>query len=281
MKITAGAHPDLPYPFSNGPETPAPPPRGLDQPLALASERHEQGVQALKALVNLWLGRSGMSHEQLVSIAAWGLGESGMIDTTLISRVRNGRQTRGASLRHLDAMAAANHAIWLWQTAGADNARAELGPHSGWGVQDAWLDDAIWLPHPEQEQEPLAFADFASVLAGHMELPYLAKSSLSPIDAIRLNDGLAQLLEALIADRGWGPREAIRQLLEAYPANDTARQQRLRGVIVGDVRLTKDELEAELYAMAEMIRVVRGLKPGSYGPAQLRQELLTGRRFQP
>lgn len=74
MKVTAGAHPDLPYPFSNGPEPPPDPPRGLDQPLRLASERHEQGVAALAALLNYWLGRSGMSHDQLVAIAAWGLG---------------------------------------------------------------------------------------------------------------------------------------------------------------------------------------------------------------
>lgn len=279
MKLTAGAHPDLPYPFSNGPEPPLPPVKGLQRPLPLASERHEQGVLALKALVNFWLGRSGMSHEQLVSIAAWGLGEAGMLDTTLISRVRNGKQTRGASLRHLDAMAAANHAIWLWQHQGAEAARALLGPHSAWGVRDEWLNDATWLAQPDNETEPLGFADFASVLAGHMELPYLGRSSLSPIDASRLNDGLGHLLEGLIADRGWGPREAIRQLVAAYPANDTARQQRLRGVIVGDVRLSKDELESELYALAEMIRVVRELSPGSYGPAQLQQELLTGRRF--
>lgn len=280
MKINAGSHPDLPFPFSNGPEDPLPSPRGLDEPLPLASERHEQGVQRLKDLLNFWLGRSGMAHEQLVAIAAWGAGEPGMIDTTAISRIRNGRQTRGASLRHLDAMAAANRAIWLYHSVGPEGARAELGPHSSWGIKDAWLDAAIWLPHPENESEPLAFPDFASILAGHMELPYLGRS-LSPIDAIRLNDGLAHLLEALIADQGWGPREAITRLLEAYPANDTARRQRLRGLIFGDVRLSKEELEAELFSLAEMIRVVRGLKPGSYGPNQLRQELLTGRRFQP
>jgi hypothetical protein len=281
MKVTAGTHPDLPYPFSNGPEAPSPPPKGLNQPLRLASERHEQGVTALASLLNYWLGRSGMSHEQLVALASWGLGETGMLDATVISRVRNGRQTRGASLRHLDAMAAANRAIWLWQTQGQNGAWKELGPHHGWSVRDEWLEDAIWLPHPDHETEPLSFADFASVLAGHMELPYLAQTLLSPGDAARLSDGLAHLLEDLIADRGWGPREGIRQLLDAYPANDTARQRRLRGVIVGEVHLGREELEAELYALAEMIRVVRKLKPGGYGPAQLQQELLTGRRYQP
>lgn len=281
MKVTAGAHPDLPYPFSNGPESPPATTRGLHDPLPLASERHEQGVQALKALLNYWLGRSGLSHDQLVAIASWAMGEPGMLDKTVISRIRNGKHVRGASLKHLDALAGANRAIWLWKTQGPDAARAELGPHSGWGVQDEWLDDAIWLPREADEQTPLTFADFASVMAGHTELPYLQHEALSPIDVARLNDGLAQLLEALIADRGWGPREAIRQLLEAYPANDTARQQRLRGVIVGDVRLTKGELEGELFALAEMIRAVRELKPGSYGPGQLRQELLSGRRFHP
>lgn len=178
-------------------------------------------------------------------------------------------------------MAAANRAIWLWLNQGKDKAWSELGPHSAWGIRDQWLDDADWLPKGDDASQPLDLADFANVVCGHADLPYLAQPLLSPGDASRLSDGLALLLEQLIADRGWGPREGIRQLLEAYPANDTARHRRLRGVIVGDVQLSKEELEGELYALAEMIRVVRELKPGSYGPAQLQQELLSGRRFRP
>ena len=277
MKVTAGAHPDIPHPWSNGPEPPPEPIRGLREPLRLASERHEAGVQAMAALLNLWLGRSGLSHDQLVAICGWGLGERGMIDGAVVSRTRNGRQVRGASWKHIDALAAANRAIWLWQTKGQAGAWTELGPHGGWGIRQEWLDDATWLPHPDHPDQPLAFRDLADVLAGHLDLPYLATTALSPADARRVSDALGHLLETTIAERGWGPREGVRQLLEAYPVEDQARQRRLRGVIVGDQTLNREELEAELAAIAETIRAVRGLKAGSYGPAELRAELMSAR----
>ena len=276
MKITAGAHPDLPFPFSNGPEEPPPPVKGLDEPPRLATERHDHGVTTMAALLNHWLGRSRLSHDQLVAIASWGLGERGVIDPAVISRARNGRQVRGLSWRHLDALAAANEAIWRWQKQGQQKAWAKLGPQTGWGVREEWLNDATWLPHPDHPNEPLAYGDLAEVLAGYLELPYLSTALLSPGDARRMSDALAQLLEATAADRGWGPREAVRQLLAAYPIEDRARQQRLRGVIVGEAALGREDLETELHALAEMIRVLRGLKPGGYGPAELRRELSSG-----
>lgn len=281
MKLTVGSHPDLPFPFTNGPEEPPEPVRGLAEPLRHASERHEDGVRTLAALLNSWLGRSGLSHDQLVAICAWGLNERGVIDSAVISRVRNGKQARGASWKHLDALAAANRAVWLWQTRGQQGAWAELGPQGGWGVRPEWLDDACWLPNPEHEDQPLAFRDFAEVLAGYMDLPYLSTPALSPADARRISDALGHLLEATIAERGWGPREGVRRLLEAYPVEDQARQRRLRGVIVGDASLNREELEAELHAIAEMIRAVRGLRPGSYGPAELRAELSSAPRLPP
>jgi hypothetical protein len=273
MKATIGAHPDLPFPFSNGPEPPPDPPGGLREPLPLCSERHERGVATMAALLNHWLGRGKLSHARLIAIANWGLNERGIIDEAVVSRTRNGRQVRGLSWKHLDALAAANEAIWLWQVRGPDRAWARLGPQTGWGVQEDWLDDAIWLQHPDHPDEPLNYGDLAEVLAGYLDLPYLSTALLSPGDARRMSDALSHLLEALIADQGWGPREAVKRLLAAYPIADQARQQRMAAFVVGQASLSREELEAELHALAEMIRVVRALKPGMYGPAELRREL--------
>lgn len=275
MKFSIGIHPDLPYPFSNAPESDEKP---LDSPMVFqpATERHERGIAALGALLNHWLGRSGLSHEQVCQLASWGLGEAAIIDGAVISRVRNGRQQRGASWRHLDALAAANTAIWLWQACGQHEAWKQLGPHGGWGVRDEWLNTSYWLPHPENSGQPLRFHDFADVVAGYLELPYLLSSELSPAEARHASDALAALLEGIAAHSGWGPREAVQRLLALYPVADRARQQRLRALIVGDANWSRDELEAELQAVAELIRQVRGVD--RYGPGELQQELLFARR---
>lgn len=238
----------------------------------LASERHERGVQALAALLNHWLGRSNLSHDQLIAISSWGMGESSPLHKAVISRSKNGRQARGMGLAHLDALAAANHAIWRWQQ-DPQQALQELGPFSTWKVDEQWLQRAVWLPQVEDPQKPLAFRDLAEVLAGHLELPYLVISHGHPE---RMGKQVGELLEQLIAERGWGPREAREKLLAAYPVTDLARQRRLKAVIVGEAELSADELEGELYALAEMIRTVRGVR--RYGPADLQAELLSGVR---
>jgi hypothetical protein len=275
MKITAGAHPDLPFPFTNGPEPPPEPLGGLAEPLRLASIRHENGVRHLSAMVNYWLSQSGLSYEQLLAIASWGLNEQGMLDKGTLSRIRTGSRAYGASLRHLDAMAAANVAIWLWQTKGEREAHRILGPHSGWGVDEEWLSTASWLPHPDHPNEPLELPDLAELLAGYLDLPYVGPAPLSAKDARAASGALAQLLDELCAARGWGAMAGLRNLMEAYPVNDRGRQQRMRRVITGEVVLSAEQLEGELHALAEMIRVAKGLKAGEYGPGELQAELMT------
>lgn len=255
-----------------------PPVKPAGGPVRLVTERYEQGVQALAALLNYWLGRSNMSHDQLVAIAGWGIGEAGVIDKAAVSRIRNANQARGAGLKHLDALAAANKAIWLWQTHGERGAWAQLGPHSSWRIRDKWLEDAVWLPRVDETSQPLALGDFANVLAGYEDLPYLMTPNLSPGDAAKINAGLGELLERLAVDQGWGPKTAAQELIAAYPVQDQVRQRRLKAVINGDVQLSVEELETELHALAEMIRVVRELKAGSYGPAELQAELRSAHR---
>lgn len=242
-----------------------------------ATERHSRGVETLGRMMKVWVSRSGLSHAELAAISAWGLGEDGFIDKSVISRIKNGKQERGAGLRHMDALAAANYAIWLWQTKGQPAAWDELGPHTAWGVQDGWLKDATWLPHPDDADQPLRFADLVEVVAGYLKVPDLTPQ-LSASDADQFNRELPELLDEVIADQGWGVREGIRQLMAAYPVEDAKRKGKLRAVILGDEQYSGDELEMELHALAEMIRVVRELKAGSYGPAELTAELRTGRR---
>jgi len=242
----------------------------------LPSVRHEQGRNAVAGLVNYWLTRSKLSHDQFSAIASWALGERGLIDTTTLSRLPNNRQPRGASYKNLDAFAAANELIWCWQTQGQADCLKLYGTFSGWGVVEDWLADAIWLPRPDDETKPLRFAEFAEVMVGRLVLPYLGDAELSPADVTRMNDALLELLERLCVERKLGSIRGPQQLMEAYPATDRARRMRFRALIGGE-RLNAGELELELHALAETVRTVRGLKEGEYGAPELMAELRAAR----
>lgn len=239
-----------------------------------AAERADRGVQALAALMNYWLAPS--SHDKLAAILRWGFGESTGLDGGALSRIRNGKQSRGAGLKHLDAFAEANRAIWLWHSAGPAAAIQEFGPHSSWDVKPEWLDEAIWLPRHDDPTQPLDLGDLALLVAGRLELSYLGEQLLSPGKLTKMNQRLPELLEDIAEEQGWKLRTAVTRFLDAYPSKDPARVRKLRDLLSGGAELTTTELELELAGFAEMIRSVRGLK--SYTPAELQAELLSARR---
>lgn len=238
-------------------------------------ERLEQGVQALAALLNYWLARSSLSHDQLTAILDWGMGEKSMFYGGTISRIRNGYQKRGAGLQHLDAMAQGNKAIWAWQVLGEEAAITMFGPYAGWGVEAAWIRKAIWLPKADDEKAPLTVGDLSMLLVGRLELPYVSPVFVTPAEARRMNEGLGRLFDELARERKWSPREALAELLKAYPPTDRVRQQRLKAVVLGEESLSLSELEGELAALAELVRVIRG--QAFYSPGDLQAELLSDR----
>jgi hypothetical protein len=238
-----------------------------------ATERSEKGVQTLAALMNYWLATS--SHDKLAAILRWGYGEPTGLDGGSLSRIRNAKQNRGAGIKHLDAMAEANRAIWMWKRDPAAAIRA-FGPHSSFEVKAEWLDEICWLPAPEpNEDQPLDLGDLAMLLMSRLELPYLGGQLLSPAKLNKMTERFAQLLEDESSDRGWGPREATQRFAAAYPGTDPGRQRRLKELLMGG-EISATELELELAAFAEMLRSIRGID--SFTPADLQQELLSVRR---
>jgi hypothetical protein len=233
----------------------------------------QRGVSAIGAVLTYWMGRSGHDGGQLVRLASWALGEDGCLDTGQISRIRNARLARGCNLKNLLAFDAVNVALWTWQIKGQQAAWERYGPHTPHGIRELWLDDGHWLPVPEDTTEPLQFPDFADILAGRLELPYIGGVALVSGDAQVVSEALSDLLNADLQATGLPPREGLRKLLEAYPIQDADRRSRLMALVVGTGIMTRDELETELHALSEAIRAVRGLKPGSYGPGHLTEEL--------
>ena len=245
----------------------------MNHPLTVA-ERTARGVQSLAALMNFWLAPS--SHDKLAAILRWGYGEPTCLDGGALSRIRNGKQARGAGMRHLDAFAEANRAIWTWHTAGPEAAIQAFGPHSSWEVKAEWLDDAIWLPKPDDATKPLDLGDLSMLLMDRLELPYLGPQLLSPGKLVAMSQRLCEVLDEEAAEQGWGPREAVARFAAAYPSRDPASQRKLRDLVTGAVELTAAELELETAALAEMFRTIRGLE--SYSPADLQAELSSALR---
>jgi hypothetical protein len=266
------------------PPLPSPPlivPDSIPPGRQLASRRHLQGRQHLSAVLNFWLARAGLSHEQLGSIADWAMSEKGWLSSPQISHLRNGSVVK-PSHKNLDALGGANEAIWLWQLRGPEVCLRRYGPHSAYRIQEAWLTNAIWLHHPEHTDEALNFADFCDLVAGYLTLPYLGDVNLSPSEAKALSQALADLFDRLAQERlgeGQSMRQALDGVLAAYPSAATRdRRDHLRDVILGSADYNKAELESELYLLAETVRVLRDLPEGQYGPGELHAELSAGRR---
>lgn len=243
----------------------------MDTSAASAQERQVRGVRSLAALLNYWLARSAWSHNTMSALSDWAYGEQSPMQGAAISRCRNGDQPRGAGLAHLDALAELNQAVWLWQERGPAAAIQRYGPPSSWGIQQEWLDGAVWLPAPDQPNEPLDLGDLAALLAGRLELPYLAPWHVSRNESARLCAAVGPLLDSIASERGWGPGEATRRFTESYPSSDRKRLARLRELLTGRRPLAAAELEQELPSLAEMIR--RCCELTEYGPADFLDEL--------
>lgn len=276
MKTTVAYHQDWPFPMSNAPELPEDPPKGPDRPAMPATERHQRGTAHLAHVVNYWLLRSGLSARQLSRIADWGLDERGWLHDAKIAHIRRNAFGRGLPTRYLDALGAANQAIWTWQCRGEDEALARYGPPTKDRVETEWLNAAIWIPHPDYPSEPLGPADWFDVATGYLEIPQVRKPLLAPTEGPQLTDELCRLLFDLVANES--QRDQVRHLVRLYPATDRERRDRFAAVLIGAASYDSDEISRELYLMAEIVRNLRGLSGADYGPAELYAELTRDRK---
>lgn len=276
MEIHLAFHPDWPHPMSNAPEPPPEPGPGMSRPILPATDRHNRGRAHLGHVVNYWLARSNLSTRQLSRIADWGLDERGWLHDAKLSQIRRNMFIRALPMRYLDALGAANEAIWLWQCRGEAAAVSKLGPPPKDRVDPEWLTSAIWLPHPEFPTEPLSPADWFDLACGHLELPCVSSPILSPNEGPLITAEIRALLLSLVATES--SRDQVRHLLRVYPVTDQERKDRLTSVLIGAVSYSKEQAEQELYALAEVVRALRGLTSLQYGPAELYSELSQDRR---
>lgn len=250
--------------YRNGMANPTPRP---------ATDRLVAGQQQISAAVAFLIGRTSWSYPELCRICDWAMGEHGWLNTTDLSRIRNARLARGASFRNLLALAATNHASWLWHERGEAKALEELGAFSSWGVTRAQLNAAVWLEDPRHPGQPLEFGAWCEVQAGLLKLPYLTSVGLSATALAEACRRLADLLNAELDRQAGGPRAALEALRQAYQVTDSQRWQRLQRLVLAGEMFTAEELESELWALAETVRRLRELPPSDYGVSKLQAEL--------
>lgn len=242
----------------------------------LPSRRHEKGRIHLAGVVNWWLGRSKLSHDQVAAIVLWALREPGSLGSSQLSHLRNARIFR-PGLIMFEGLAALNAAIWRWQVKGQEACLDAYGPYSAHGIDPAWLDDAVWLPHPDHPDEPLCFADFCEIFCGYLTIPEVGVR-LTAVDGPDLSRRLSALLLEHWQAAGWGPTEGIPAILAAYPSDDQDRRQRLSLVVLGQADFSSEELEEEMPELAAMVAALRQQPPEGYGPVDLQAELASARR---
>jgi hypothetical protein len=235
--------------------------------------RMDRGRSDLAQLLTYWLRTSGLAARNLELLTDWAVGERGWLANDKITRIRQAEQQRGAGLRQLVAMGEVNQALHLADTQGVAAAVQRYGPFTKWGVKESWLEGRRWLPADDDPSQPLLYEDFACVMVGQLQLPYLAGGALPSAPPDRLSVALSDLLNAAMTDRGLNARDGIRELLAAYPTNERSRRSQLQDLILGATSWDRDEIEAELCAVAEALRVMRRLPVGGYGPGHLAQEL--------
>lgn len=237
----------------------------------LPSRRQEQGIVHMADCLNWWLGKSDWSAERMSAVSSWALGERSRLMPSNISNLRNAKASR-PNLFIAEALSACNEAIWRWQVKGEQDCLAYYGPLSTWGARPEWMATAVWLHHPEDESDPLVFADFCELFAGLLTLPYVGVA-LSPTE--NLSPAIAALFRAQTEQAGPMAETMIRL---AYPVQDPDRVALLLDVIAGKRDYSREELEDELASLALTLGKLRGLPEGSLGPEDLRTELSSGRR---
>ena len=107
----------------------------------------------MSAVMIYWLAQNGWSHPAVETLAVWALNEEGVVHTSQISHIRNGKM-RMMGVKTLDAFGAINLAVWAFQ-----NDRALL-EKMGAAVVTSRIEDlireAICIKDPRRMDAPLS-----------------------------------------------------------------------------------------------------------------------------
>lgn len=218
--------------------------------LAAAQQRHEQGRHHLAAVLNWWLSRSDLSHNQASAIAGWVAGDHTWLQPSQLSHLRNARLAT-PQLKVFEGLAALNEAVATWKTRGEQHCTTQWGELPAPPVSSALLDRAIALWHPDtgSGEHPLVFHDFCDLFVGRLRLEGISEQVLSPAQSRAISEAIASDLDAWLIRQG-GIRSGMAKIKRIYPAQ---RLQKLEQVILGQSSFQPEELQEQRDALALLI----------------------------
>ncbi|WP_411875639.1 hypothetical protein [Vulcanococcus limneticus] len=169
-----------------------------------------------------------VSHPQLSELADWACNEPGNLHTSQISHMRNNK-VRMLGTKAVDALGRINQAAWVHRH------QPQLLARLGTAVLTPRLEGILAAYQPLVEpasQSPIGAGELMAIYLGYLRLPIEIPRSLTTEEAELLCGLIGEWLDGQISQRGFGFREASRQLQEAWEG-EQAGAERLVRVIGG------------------------------------------------
>ena len=254
----------LPVPAASTPWPAFLPEEGLLQ--LSGAERREAGrLHFSEAL--LFLLRH-VSHPQLSELADWACNEPGNLHTSQISHMRNNK-VRMLGTKAVDALGRINQAAWVHRH------QPQLLARLGTAALTPRLEGILTAYQPLVEpasQSPIGAGELMAIYLGYLRLPIEIPRSLTTEEAELLCGLIGEWLDGQISQRGFGFREASRQLQEAWEG-EQAGAERLVRVIGGMDDYSPRQLTEEWERISAAAIAVLALEQGPWELADALLEL--------
>lgn len=221
------------------------------------SERLAKGIQTASRAMRMLLSRNSLTHEELVRLSKWcnPWGQN-WLSTSQISYLRTAT-TKKAGPQTLDALGEIN--LRLAEAAGDQSPTVLQLPDFG-RIPIKLPAEPFFLRDP-RTREPMDAGGFFLMLVGRLTPEGLNDGHISDKEARRLSDNVSRIVQAWARDRRLLLSDAMRQALEAYDVEESAREQKLRMVITGLEVWNGEQLSEELEDLGKMLGVLDGDGP--------------------
>lgn len=180
--------------------------------------RRELGRQHMSAAMIYWLSRNGWSHPNLEVLASWALNEPGVLHTSQVSHIRNGKM-RMMGVKTLDAFGAINIAVWAYQQSREAFDRLHCATVTA-QIQQL-IEHAEVLLNP-YTGEPIDQGDWMMLYLGYLQLQGVVGGPQGDADLVKASAAIGRFVASCIASSGHDFIEAKELFELAFPERERA-----------------------------------------------------------